>query len=152
MLSIDDQNDVQLYLTHTLMLWCYQNNNYIVFLANTSPATDTSSKTSLQHVKCSARPTQRVSVWMARYIFFQFRWQLVWFKSFCYSLQPYSEEHQIGILTIKTPSANRRCLESNNGSKKSYDDLSPYLGPGQRAHSPHQQGPSPWLWKLMDHL
>ena len=51
---------------------------------------------------------------------------------------PNSEEHQIGILTIKTPSANRRCLESNNGSKKSYDDLSPYLGPGQRAQPPHQ--------------
>ena len=56
-------------------------------------------------------------------------------------LQPDYEELQIGILTIKSPLANQRCLESNNGARKSYDDLSPYLGPGQRAQ-PHVGGTS----------
>ena len=48
---------------------------------------------------------------------------------------PDSEEHRIGVLPIKIPPANRRCLDSNNGAKKSFDDQSPNLCPNQRAHT-----------------
>ena len=51
---------------------------------------------------------------------------------------PDSEEHRIDALPIKIPPANRRCLDSNNGAKKSFDDQSPYLELGQRSQPPHQ--------------
>ena len=49
--------------------------------------------------------------------------------------RPDSEEHRIGVLPIKIPPANRRCFDSNNGAKKSFDDQSPNLCPNQRAHT-----------------
>ena len=49
-----------------------------------------------------------------------------------------SIEHNIGVLSIKTASPNRRCLGSKSKGNRSYDGQSPVLGSSQRALPPHQ--------------
>ena len=55
-----------------------------------------------------------------------------------------SIEHNIGVLSIKTASPNRRCLGSKSKGNRSYDGQSPVFGSSQRVQSPHQHDVS-WL-------
>ena len=51
---------------------------------------------------------------------------------------PNSIEHNIGVLSIKITSPNRRCLGCKSKGNRSFDGQSPVLGSSQRAQPPHQ--------------
>ena len=55
------------------------------------------------------------------------------------SAVPDSIEHNIGVLSIKIASANRRCLGGKSKGNRSYDGQSPVFGSSHRAISPNQQ-------------
>ena len=56
------------------------------------------------------------------------------------ALPPDSIEHGFGFLIIKIPSANRRFLESNNGSRKSKADLGYISLSGHQSQTPINKG------------
>ena len=51
---------------------------------------------------------------------------------------PDSIEHNIGVLSIKIASPNRRCLCRKSKGNRSYDGQRPVLGSSQQAQPPHQ--------------